>query len=237
MDAIIYTRFSPRPAKAGQDVPQSESCETQEHYCREWCEMHHHNILEVFKDEGLSAKSRDGRPGLSKALAQAKQGKRIFVAYSLSRWARSTTDAIRISEELREANCQMVSVKENLDTSNPYGRFMYTIFSALAELEREMISERTSEAMRQHQRNGRRMSDRCPFGFVRNPEMPSMMIPDPKEQDVIRRILELHNAGHGCRDIARMVSHEGHRSRSGEVMHHEIVRKVVARGLSQVAVA
>ena len=63
----------------------------------------------------------------------------ILIVTEFSRLARSTTDLLNIVQKLREKGVEFVSLKEQLDTNTPQGRFMLTVFAAMAELERETI--------------------------------------------------------------------------------------------------
>ena len=69
------------------------------------------------------------------------------VVESISRIARNTRDLLSIVSELTEKQVEFVSLKENIDTTTPQGRFMLTVFGALAELERENILERQREGI------------------------------------------------------------------------------------------
>lgn len=69
------------------------------------------------------------------------------VVESISRIARNTRDLLSIVSELTEKGVEFVSLKENIDTTTPQGRFMLTVFGALAELERENILERQREGI------------------------------------------------------------------------------------------
>lgn len=71
----------------------------------------------------------------------------IVVVESISRIARNTRDLLSIISELTQEGVEFVSLKENIDTSTPQGRFMLTVFGALAELERENILERQREGI------------------------------------------------------------------------------------------
>ena len=74
--------------------------------------------------------------------------KRVSVVVeSISRIARNTRDLLSIVSELTEKGVEFVSLKENIDTTTPQGRFMLTVFGALAELERENILERQREGI------------------------------------------------------------------------------------------
>ena len=66
---------------------------------------------------------------------------------SISRIARNTSDLLKIVEELNKKQVDFVSLKENIDTSTPQGKFILTVFGALAELERESILQRQAEGI------------------------------------------------------------------------------------------
>lgn len=69
------------------------------------------------------------------------------VVESISRIARNTKDLLAIVAELTDKEVEFISLKENMDTTTPQGRFMLTVFGALAELERESILERQREGI------------------------------------------------------------------------------------------
>src|SRR5262245_63351146 len=120
----------------------------------------------------------------------------------LSRLARCTKDAIDLAERLSAAGADLAVIQENVNTRSPMGRFIFTLFSALAQLEREQIAERTSSAMLKHQARGRRMTraDRCPYGWRPDPCDPDRLVEDAVEQATIRRILEERRIGRGLRE-------------------------------------
>ena len=80
-----------------------------------------------------------------------------------SRLARSTTDLLNIVQQLREKGVEFVSLKEQLDTNTPQGRFMLTVFAAMAELERETILQRQREGIAAAKRAGKlvHLRDKC----------------------------------------------------------------------------
>lgn len=71
----------------------------------------------------------------------------IVIVESISRIARNTRDLLAIVSELTEKGVEFISLKESIDTTTPQGRFMLTVFGALAELERENILERQREGI------------------------------------------------------------------------------------------
>jgi DNA invertase Pin-like site-specific DNA recombinase len=102
-------------------------------------------------------------------------------------------------------------IHENVNTRSPLGRFVFVLFSALAELEREQVADRTSTAMLRHQAKGRRMSrpDRCPYGWRPDLADPARLVEDAEEQATIIRIREERRHGRGLREIARRLDSAG----------------------------
>lgn len=98
----------------------------------------------VFLDM-LSGKDRN-RPELQKMLDYVREGDVLYTE-SISRLARSTRDLLTIIDELTEKKVQFISEKERIDTTTPQGKFMLTVFAALAELEREQIRQRQAEGI------------------------------------------------------------------------------------------
>lgn len=224
--AIIYTRFSPR-----RKADQCESCEVQEAACRQHCEAHGREVVAVFRDKALSGRSAD-RPGLAAAMEAVCRHRAVLVCYSLSRFARSTKDTLTLVERLGRAGANLVCLRETIDTTSPVGRFVFTLLAALQQLEREQTAERTSEAMRHYQSQGRRMSARPPLGWrVSNHVDPetgkhSWLEPEPAEEAMIERIIELRRAGLGARKIARFLDEEGFTCR-GKPPYISMVQRVL----------
>lgn len=95
--------------------------------------------------EKLSGKNME-RPQLKKMLEYVREGDTLYIE-SISRLARSTRDFLSIIEQLQNKKVELVSLKENIDTTTPQGRFILTIFAALAELEREYTLQRQREGI------------------------------------------------------------------------------------------
>lgn len=102
------------------------------------------NAEKVFVDKA-SGKNTD-RAAFKEMMAFVRAGDTVVVE-SISRIARNTRDLLSIVSELTEKGVEFVSLKENIDTTAPQGRFMLTVFGALAELEWENILERQREGI------------------------------------------------------------------------------------------
>lgn len=106
--------------------------------------MEEHNAEKVFIDKA-SGKNID-RVAFKEMMAFVRAGD-IVIVESISRIARNTRDLLAIVSDLTEKGVEFVSLKENIDTTTPQGRFILTVFGALAELERESILERQREGI------------------------------------------------------------------------------------------
>ena len=95
--------------------------------------------------EKMSGTRRD-RPELTRLLERLEEGDTVIVE-SLSRLGRSTRDLIELVELFQQKGVQLVSLKESIDTSSSTGKLLFTIMSALAQFERDVIADRTREGL------------------------------------------------------------------------------------------
>ena len=106
--------------------------------------MEEQNVEKIFMDKA-SGKNTD-RKAFKEMMTFIRDGDTV-ICESISRIARNTRDLLSIISELTEKGVEFVSLKESIDTATPQGRFMITVFGALAELERESILERQREGI------------------------------------------------------------------------------------------
>ena len=101
-------------------------------------------VEKVFVDKA-SGKNRD-RPHLDEMMEFVREGDTVIVE-SISRFARNTKDLLNLVEKLAGKKVEFVSKKEAIDTTTPAGKFMLTVFGAMAQLEREQILQRQAEGI------------------------------------------------------------------------------------------
>jgi DNA invertase Pin-like site-specific DNA recombinase len=102
--------------------------------------------------------AKDSRPELDKLMGDAR--KRRFdavVVWRFDRFARSTKHLLAALEEFRSLGVQFISYQENMDTSSPLGQALFTIVSAVAQLERDLIRERVTAGIRNARANGKKL--------------------------------------------------------------------------------
>jgi site-specific DNA recombinase len=230
--AVIYCRFSPR-----RNAEECESNETQEHYCRKFCDKHGYEVVGVFADADLSGSDED-RPGLWDAVDALKRGY-VLVTYKADRLARGVYLDEAIRRSVAKAGGLVEVVEGSPNGEEPQDVLIRQVLAAFAEYERKVIAARTRAAMRRHQLSGRAMSKLTPFGTREGTPvkivdgngkltMRRTLEPDETEQEILAMILAMHKAGETYRGIARAIEAKGYKPR-GATWNHHLVRSIVAR--------
>ena len=184
---------------------------------------------DILVDEGRSGKDLK-RPALQDLLARCDRGEVAHViVWKLDRLTRRTRHLLSLVEDLFLAkHIELHSVSESLDTSTPHGRFVLTLFGGLAQMERELIGERTRNAMAFKRSNGQPTSH-PPLGFRPNGSRRHRMVPIPAELVTVHRILDRWRAGGSYAGIARELNQEGVASKRGGHWYASTVRGIVRR--------
>src|ERR1700739_1059979 len=147
MRIAIYARVSTK----------DQSCELQVRDLRAYCAARTFDLVREYVDVGQSG-AKDSRPELNKLMDDAR--KRQFdaiVVWRFDRFARSTKHLLLALEEFRSLGIQFISYQENIDTSSPLGQALFTIVSAVAQLERDLIRERVSAGIRHARACGKQL--------------------------------------------------------------------------------
>jgi len=222
--AILYARFSPRPNAA-----ECDSVEKQLEEMRRYCMENDIQIKEEFSDKALSG-ADDDRPGMWDAIHALKPGY-ILVVRSFDRLARDSAFAQHIiRHEIEKKKSSILSITEpGANTDTPDGRLIRSLMLAIAEYQREIIRARTRAAMRRYQREGRRMSQQCPFGWKLDPNDNKRMVKDEEERGVIDIVVMYYKKGKPLREIARTLTEKGTKNRSGKKWHHYQVKRILER--------
>lgn len=190
--ALLYSRVS-----TSMQVQDGVSLDVQERALKQAAELAGYTLTELVKEEGRSGKSISGRPALKKTLNRLASGEAdaLFVT-RLDRLSRSTQDFLSIIDHSQKYGWRLVLLDLNLDTSSYQSRFVVTIMSALAEMERSIISERQKDVH----------SDRRSRGKVWGVDLgPKKRVPE----EVLNRICSEYAAGESMHGIARSLNAEG----------------------------
>jgi len=144
--AAIYGRVS---------TLTNQSTEMQVRDLRQLADRRGFEVMHEYLDEGFSG-AKSSRPALDEMLADAKRGKfRILLVWKLDRLGRSLAHLVRLLEDLRACNVELVSFSEGLDFTTTTGKLLYQMLSAFAEFERDCIRERVRSGLRNARAKGK----------------------------------------------------------------------------------
>lgn len=189
MDVIAYLRVSTsEQGRSGLGLAAQRTA------IERGAEYHGWHVVEWIEDEA-SGKSLD-RPGIQRALTRLENGgPKVLVAAKLDRIARSALDFLTLVDRAKEREWSLIVLDvggEHLDMTSSLGRFTATILAGVAELERNMIGERTRDAMAAARAKGTKL------GRPRN-------LPD----EVVARIVSERKAGRTLQAIADGLNDDG----------------------------
>jgi DNA invertase Pin-like site-specific DNA recombinase len=124
---------------------------------RAYCVARAFTISREYLDIGQSG-AKDSRPELNELMADARKRKfDAILVWRFDRFARSTKHLLLALEEFRSLGIQFISYQENIDTNSPLGHALFTIVSAVAQLERDLIRERVSAGIRNARAEGKEL--------------------------------------------------------------------------------
>jgi DNA invertase Pin-like site-specific DNA recombinase len=147
MKAAIYARVS--TANNGQD-PTMQTREL-----REYCDRRGWTVAGEYVDIGISG-TKEKRPELDRLLGEAHRRRfDAVVVWRFDRFARSVSHLLRALETFKSLGIEFVSLSEQVDTSTPTGKMVFTVLGAVAELERSLIVERVRAGLRNARAKGK----------------------------------------------------------------------------------
>lgn len=111
-----------------------------------------YGVEEIFKEK-ISGGKKD-RPQLEKMIDKLRKGDKVVV-FKLDRISRSTKHLIELSELFAEKEVDFISIQDQIDTSTPMGRFFFRTMASIAELERDIIRDRTKAGLESARARGR----------------------------------------------------------------------------------
>ena len=214
--ALLYARVS-----TSMQVNDGVSLDVQERQLQHAAELAGYTDIELVREEGRSGKSISGRPALTEALKRLDSGeaKAIFVT-RIDRLARSTKDFLSIIDRANTKGWRLIMLDLNLDTATYQGRFVVTIMSALAEMERGIIASRQKEVHK----------DRRDRGVVWGVDMgPKNKAP----QELKDLIISLRDSGKSYQQIADHLNSSGEPTQNGRQWYPTTVRNLYQLALQQ----
>lgn len=221
MKLIGYARVSTNNQK------EEGTIQLQEHALAEFCKENGHDLITVFKDEGISGDT-DARPGLSKLFEflENSMGYDGVIIYKLDRLARNLYLQEHILKNLRELGFAIISTKEDdLDSQDPM-RVAFRQFSGIiSELEKTTITWRLSGGRVGKARRGGYAGGRRPFGYRISAD--KELVVDPEEAKIASKIINLRKYKKlSYRAIASRLNSEGIASPAGGMWYPGTIKYI-----------
>ncbi len=195
--AIIYTRFSPRP-----DAKESESNKKQEERCRIYCGYKDYGVWRHCFDEAISGKVLN-RPGLTAAITALEPGM-ILVIDTRDRLARDMLVSLTIHQQVKDRGATIEIADGSPSRETPEGNLMANILDAFAQYERERFTRRTKAGLAKKKASGVWLG-KPPIGYMRDKET-KFLIKCTREQAMIRHIMNYHKGGFNSMKIAETIN-------------------------------
>ncbi len=207
MRAVGYVRVS-----TDDQAQNGVSLEAQEVKIRAYCVAKDWELLNIIRDEGCSAKDLN-RPGMQKIIEGAKtQLFDVVVTLKLDRLTRSVKDLGYLVEDVfNKYRVAFSSLQDNFDTSTANGRMVMNILATIAQWERDIISERTRDAM-QFMKQSLKLVGAVPFGFDNGN---GQLTPNPVEMKIAQDIVSLKQGGRSYQNISDHLNAQGTASKNG----------------------
>ena len=218
--AIGYIRVSTE-----QQANEGVSLEAQKAKIAAWCVTNGYELVNVFVDAGISGKSMDKRPGLQDAMKSLKKGMAL-VSYSLSRLARSTKDALSIGETVAKRKADMVSLSEQIDTTTAADKMMFQMLAVLAEFERNLVAERTTNALQHKKATNQKYTNITPYGFE---AIEGRLVQVQAEAAIVAEIQAARANGNTLQSIADTLNGRGIPTKTGKTWQPATIHLLIKR--------
>ena len=222
--AIAYVRVS-TTLQASEGI----SLDNQIIKVKAYCELNDLELVSIVKDEGISAKNLKGRPNAIAMLNEAVKNKYCIIVYKLDRMFRNTVDALTTISQMDKKGVVFHSINEKLDTSSAMGKFFITMLAALAELERNVVSERTKDALQNKKSQGFRVGN-IPFGWSLG-ELDQKLIKNKDEQVILKKMKSLKSKGLSFQKIADSLNLKGLSTRTGGQFKKQNVHQILKNSI------
>ena len=191
-----------------------------------YCDAFGHQLVYVFEEVG-SGKDAKGRPQFQSALEMIRTSADGIVALKLDRIARNTRDVLELVEDILQPNDKaLVLLDIQVDTSTPTGRMILTVMAAVAQLERDVIKERTQGGRKAKASSGGFAFGSPAFG---QHSIEGQLHANQPETQVIDLIRKHHRSGKSFQQIAIWLNAQGYAPKRGGSWHSQTVQRVIER--------
>jgi site-specific DNA recombinase len=221
MIAIGYIRVSTE-----EQAKEGISLENQRAKIQAYCRLHDFELDDIIEDAGKSGKDLN-REGVQ-AIIKRIQDREIdaVIVYKLDRLSRRVIDTLNLIDLMKKHKVVFHSITDSIDTKTAMGKFFLNIMASLAQMERDLISERTKDALR-HKISRNERAGQIPYGWSLA-EDGKNLVTNVEEQNAIRLIKNLHGEGYNYSAICRELTKQGHQP-LGSYWYAQSIKNILKR--------
>ncbi len=223
-NALVYVRVS------SKEQILNFSLGSQEKTCREYALKHGYEVLEIFREEGESAKTAN-RTQLQLMLRYCEKNKNkigIIIFYKVDRLSRSSFDYPYLKYSLNKMGITLVSATENIEDT-PAGKLYENMLISFAEFDNNVKSQRTFDGMKARTLKGY-VNSKAPWGYVNTIDRlgNKIIIPHPERAPIIKMLFEEYATGkYTFKELAKKVNKTGLKSRRGIKFYKQLVANII----------
>ena len=221
MKTIGYIRVS-----TDEQAREGISLESQKAKIKAYCKLNDLGLIGIIEDAGKSGKDLN-REGIQSLISEIK-ARRIdaVVVYKLDRLSRRVRDTLSLMDLIEKKNLAFHSITERIDTKSAMGKFFLNIMASMNQWERDIISERTKDAL-QHKISRNERVGQIPYGW-RLSKDGKTLVQNADEQKVIARIQNWHLEGTGYRAICKKLETDNY-SPAGKRWHPQTIKNILQK--------
>ena len=218
---VGYTRVSSQ-----EQAIEGNSLDAQRGRITAWAAATAADLVDVIEDAGVSGSQplhrRSGGQRVAAMMAQRQPDVDSIVVTRLDRLGRNAAETLTHLHRFAEGKLGLVSISDSLDLTSPQGRAMAGVAAVFGQLERELIGQRTAEALQDLKKQGR-VYGPIPFGFTAKR---GRLVEKTDEQQVLRRIQAMRGRGRSYRSIADRLNAQAIPAKRGGAWSPMSVRSV-----------
>jgi DNA invertase Pin-like site-specific DNA recombinase len=221
MKGIGYVRVSTL-----EQAREGISLEHQRAKIKSYCVLHDIELVGIIEDAGKSGKNLN-REGICALMEQIKNRQiNAVIVYKMDRLSRRVIDTLNLIELMKKHDIEFHAITDAIDTKTATGKFVLNIMASLAQMERDLISERTKDALSmkiaKHERVGS-----VRYGFNLGADGKTL-VEDSEQQKAIKTMHDLHRNGCSYRTICAELGEQGF-APMGQKWHAKTVMSVLKR--------